>query len=49
VVRRLREHVPRVMAWTVQDVRRAAELAAAGVAGITSDAEAVHEFTASRP
>ena len=49
VVRRLREHVPRVMAWTVQDVRRAAELAAAGVAGITSDSPAVHGFTASRP
>ena len=49
VVGRLREHVPRVLAWTVQDVRRAAELAAAGVAGITSDTAAVHAYTASRP
>jgi hypothetical protein len=48
VVARLREHVPRVMAWTVQDPRRAAELAAAGVAGITSDSAAVHAVSAAR-
>jgi hypothetical protein len=49
VVGRLRAHVPRVLAWTVQDVRRAAALAAAGVAGITSDSAAVHRFTAAHP
>lgn len=49
VVARLREHVPRVLAWTVQDVRRAAELAGIGVAGITSDSAAVHAFTSGFP
>ena len=47
-VGRLREQVPRVMAWTVGDVRRAAELAAAGVAGLTSDSAEVHAYAAAQ-
>jgi glycerophosphoryl diester phosphodiesterase len=47
-VGRLRQHQPRVMAWTVAKVYRAEELADLGVAGITSDSEAVHRFVASR-
>jgi hypothetical protein len=46
---RLRTHVPRVMAWTVDKVYRAQELADLGVAGITSDSEAVHRLVAARP
>lgn len=45
-VGRLAAHGPRVLAWTVQDVRRAAELASYGVAGITSDSDAVHAYVA---
>lgn len=37
VVQRLREKVPTVMCWTVNDPQRAADLVAAGVDGITSD------------
>lgn len=37
VVARLREKVPAVMCWTVNDPRRAADLVAAGVDGVTSD------------
>ncbi|MGQ0467762.1 MAG: glycerophosphodiester phosphodiesterase [Sporichthyaceae bacterium] len=37
VVARLREKVPTVMCWTVNDPRRAEQLVAAGVDGITSD------------
>jgi hypothetical protein len=47
-VGRLRQHQPRVMAWTVDKVYRAEELADLGVAGITSDNPAVHRFVASR-
>ena len=47
-VGRLRQHQPRVMAWTVAKVYRAEELAELGVAGITSDNPAVHRFVASR-
>jgi hypothetical protein len=47
-VGRLRQHQPRVMAWTVAKVYRAEELADLGVAGITSDSDAVHRFVASR-
>jgi hypothetical protein len=46
-VDRLLTHVPRVMAWTVNSVRRARELEAAGVAGITSDSPDVHGFVGS--
>jgi hypothetical protein len=45
-VRRLSARVPRVMAWTVQDVWRAEQLASYGVAGITSDSEKVHAYVA---
>lgn len=45
-VGRLAGHGPRVLAWTVQDVRRAAELASYGVAGVTSDSDAVHAYVA---
>lgn len=45
-VRRLAGPGPRVLAWTVQDVRRATELASYGVAGITSDSDAVHAYVA---
>jgi hypothetical protein len=48
-VGRLRTHLPRVMAWTVDKVYRAEELADLGVAGITSDNEAVHRLVAARP
>lgn len=41
-VGRLGTHVPRVMAWTVNSTRRALELKAAGVAGITSDSDEVY-------
>jgi hypothetical protein len=47
-VGRLRQHQPRVIAWTVGKVHRAEELADLGVAGITSDNPAVHRFVASR-
>jgi hypothetical protein len=36
------------MAWTVDKLYRAEELAELGVAGITSDSEAVHRFVGSR-
>jgi hypothetical protein len=41
--------VPRLLAWTVNKVYRAEELAELGVAGITSDSDAVHRFVASQP
>jgi glycerophosphoryl diester phosphodiesterase len=47
-VGRLRRHQPRVIAWTVDKLYRAEELADLGVAGITSDNPAVHRFVASR-
>ena len=47
-VGRLRQHQPRVMAWTVDKVYRAEELADLGVTGITSDNPAVHRLVASR-
>jgi hypothetical protein len=47
-VGRLRQHQPRVMAWTVDKLYRAEELAELGVAGITSDNPAVHRMVASR-
>jgi hypothetical protein len=47
-VGRLRQHQPRVMAWTVDKLYRAEELADLGVAGVTSDSDAVHRFVASR-
>lgn len=43
-VGRLAGHGPRVVAWTVQDVRRATELASYGVHGVTSDSDAVHAY-----
>ena len=46
-VGRLRQHQPRVIAWTVDKLYRAEELADFGVAGITSDNPAVHRFAAS--
>jgi hypothetical protein len=48
-VGRLRAHVPRVLAWTVEKVYRARELAELGVTGITSDSPEVHAFVAGRP
>ncbi len=45
-VQRLAAHGPRVLAWTVADVRRATELAGYGVAGITSDSTDVHAYVA---
>ena len=45
-VGRLASHGPRVLAWTVQDVRRATELASYGVAGVTSDSDEVHAYVA---
>jgi hypothetical protein len=47
-VGRLRQHQPRVMAWTVDKVYRAEELAELGVAGIASDNPAVHRLVAAR-
>jgi hypothetical protein len=47
-VGRLRTHQSRVLAWTVDKLYRAEELAELGVAGITSDSEAVHRFVGSR-
>jgi hypothetical protein len=47
-VGRLRQHHSRVMAWTVDKVYRAEELADFGVAGVTSDNPAVHRLVASR-
>lgn len=47
-VGRLRRHQARVLAWTVEKLYRAEELAELGVAGITSDSEAVHRFVGSR-
>lgn len=41
VIRELRAKVPAVMTWTVNDTRRARELLAAGVDGITSDSAEV--------
>ena len=45
---RLRRHQPRVIAWTVDKLYRAEELADLGVAGITSDNPAVLRFVSSR-
>lgn len=42
-------HVPRLLAWTVNKVYRAEELADLGVSGITSDSEAVHRYVAAQP
>jgi hypothetical protein len=42
-------HLPRLMAWTVNKVYRAEELADLGVTGITSDNPDVHEYVASQP
>ncbi|HEY6745763.1 MAG TPA: hypothetical protein VI357_08580 [Mycobacteriales bacterium] len=42
-------HVPRLVAWTVNKVYRAQELAELGVTGITSDSEAVHRYVGSQP
>ena len=47
-VGRLRQHQSRVIAWTVDKVYRAEELADLGVAGVTSDNPAVHRLVASR-
>ena len=47
-VGRLRQHQQRVIAWTVDKLYRAEELADFGVAGIASDNPAVHRFVASR-
>lgn len=47
-VGRLREVAPRVLAWTVRSPRRAAELADAGVDGITADDRAVLAYAAGR-
>jgi hypothetical protein len=45
-VGRLRTHVPRLIAWTVDKPYRAEELLELGVAGITSDNPAVHRMVA---
>jgi hypothetical protein len=47
-VGKLRTHVPRLIAWTVNKTYRAEELADLGVAGITSDSEAVYRLVAAR-
>lgn len=46
VVGRLRAHTPAVMCWTVNDPRRAVELIAAGVDGVTSDSAEVLRMVA---
>ncbi|MGQ0623258.1 MAG: glycerophosphodiester phosphodiesterase [Sporichthyaceae bacterium] len=46
VLRELRSLAPRVMTWTVNDLRRARELAAWGVDGITTDSPSVLAFIA---
>ena len=48
-VTRLRAVTPEVVAWTVNDVRRAAQLADLGVTGLTSDDPRVHAYAAGRP
>lgn len=48
VVARLRELVPAVMCWTVNDARRATELLMAGVDGVTSDSTEVLQMVAAR-
>jgi hypothetical protein len=47
-VGRLRKHVPRLLAWTVDKPYRAEELLDLGVAGITSDNPAVLRLAAAR-
>lgn len=47
-VDRLRQVTPEVIAWTVNDLRRAALLADLGVTGLTSDDPRVHAYAASR-
>lgn len=47
-VDRLRAHVPAVLAWTVNKLYRAEELAALGIAGITSDAPDIHRYVATQ-
>ncbi len=49
VITRLRDKVPAVMCWTVNDPRRASELIRAGVDGITSDSAAVLRLVAGVP
>jgi hypothetical protein len=46
VVGRLRERVPAVMCWTVNDVQRARAVVAAGVDGVTSDSAEVLRIVA---
>jgi hypothetical protein len=45
---RLRAVTPEVIAWTVNDLRRAAELADLGVTGLTSDEARVYAYAAGR-
>ena len=47
-VDRLRQVTPEVIAWTVNDVRRAVRLADLGVTGLTSDDPRVHAYAAGR-
>ena len=47
-VSRLRAITGEVTAWTVNDVRRAAQLAALGVTGLVSDDPQVHAYAAGR-
>ena len=47
-VHRLRQVTPEVIAWTVNDLGRAVELAGLGVTGLTSDNSRVHAYAASR-
>ena len=47
-VDRLRQVTPEVIAWTVNDLRRAGQLAELGVPGLTSDHPRVHAYAASR-
>jgi glycerophosphoryl diester phosphodiesterase len=47
-VHRLRQVTPEVIAWTVNDLRRAGQLADLGVTGLTSDNPRVHAYAASR-
>ena len=48
-VARLRAVTPEVVAWTVNDVRRAAQLVDLGVTGLTSDDPRVHAYAAGLP
>lgn len=48
VMTSLRERVPRVMAWTVNDVRRAREVMALGVDGVTTDSPDVLRLVSAR-